>query len=370
MSWLDLHRESERHASAAQLLSLKGETETARKRYLLAARAEEIALDAVEHSKRRTYSITAVSAVALAYKGGDFAQAKRLAHSSMATQILLPFAEDELQELLQTIWDEEARTQQEVNLANDHIHAALRGEQIFRGVAPFAVVERTFKRVEALLYRVAEREMHLDHRIRGNPPKEVTERYQPWIVQSVPGSYQFAITLGRPTQSQLWPEEGPTPSEIVARSHEIITAAATSPYGDLPGIVQEADYRQTFLKIARDLAPRGGSYDSLELEHSASARLLALTKSHREKLNGDIREMMAPFRESNAEPEELTGILRAVELNRDWLRLDVGGKTIHISGVRETVDDLIGPLINQPVIVTAIRDGQNRLRFVDIEPND
>ena len=302
MSWLDLHRESERHASAVQLLSLKGEAETALKRYLLAARAR----------RNRLGCGGTFQEANLQHHGGqrgrpglqgreDFAQAKRLAHSSMATQILLPFAEDELQELLQTIWDEDARTQQEVNLANDHIHAALRGEQIFRGVAPFAVVERTFKRVEALLYRVAEREMHLDHRIRGNPPKEVTERYQPWIVQSVPGSYQFAITLGRPTQSQLWPEEGPTPSEIVARSHEIITAAATYPYGDLPGIVQEADYRQTFLKIARDLAPRGGSYDSLELEHSASARLLALTKSHREKLNGDIREMMAPFRESNAD---------------------------------------------------------------------
>src|SRR5262249_4033980 len=52
---------------------------------------------------------------------------------------------------------------------------------------------------------------------------------------------------------------------------------------------------------------------------------------------------------------ELNGVLRALHLERDWLEVLVDGHAIHIDGLNETVDDVIGPMVNRPVIVQVKR---------------
>jgi hypothetical protein len=45
----------------------------------------------------------------------------------------------------------------------------------------------------------------------------------------------------------------------------------------------------------------------------------------------------------------------------------VKGIPIHIDGLQDTVDDVIGPMVNRSVIVRAVGVSQTKLRFVDIE---
>jgi hypothetical protein len=40
---------------------------------------------------------------------------------------------------------------------------------------------------------------------------------------------------------------------------------------------------------------------------------------------------------------------------------------VHVSGVGETVDDVIGPMVNHQVTVHATRDQKGVVRFKDIE---
>lgn len=47
----------------------------------------------------------------------------------------------------------------------------------------------------------------------------------------------------------------------------------------------------------------------------------------------------------------------------------VSGETIHVSGVKDTVDDLIGPMVNRPVLVTVVKRG-HALEFLDIEVDE
>lgn len=67
-------------------------------------------------------------------------------------------------------------------------------------------------------------------------------------------------------------------------------------------------------------------------------------------------------------PVELTGNLRAVGLNDDWLKIHVPHQGEEkVSGVSQQVDDVIGPMVNRQVLVRAVRGKSGSLRFIDIE---
>ena len=55
---------------------------------------------------------------------------------------------------------------------------------------------------------------------------------------------------------------------------------------------------------------------------------------------------------------------------KDWIEIIVDGAVMHIDGLQDAVDDVIGPMVNRPVIVRAIRVLQNKFKFIDIELAD
>jgi hypothetical protein len=56
-------------------------------------------------------------------------------------------------------------------------------------------------------------------------------------------------------------------------------------------------------------------------------------------------------------------------LDEDWLEVIVEGQSVKIVEVGEAVDDVIGPMINRPVVLRTVRDGRGRHLFRDIEPD-
>lgn len=84
MTWAELHAESEQLAIEAQLALRERSTENAIKLYAQAAEVERSVLDQIDVSKVRTRGITAVSAVALWFKAGEYEQAEQLAHLMLA----------------------------------------------------------------------------------------------------------------------------------------------------------------------------------------------------------------------------------------------------------------------------------------------
>ena len=79
----------------------------------------------------------------------------------------------------------------------------------------------------------------------------------------------------------------------------------------------------------------------------------------------------APKVAAEEEEVELVGVLRAVDLNKDWLDLLAEDSEIsHVSGLAEALDDVIGPMVNRRVVVRALRTKANKLLFRDIELAD
>lgn len=103
MSWLEHHRNSELLASEAEIASHQGNDNRARELYKKAAEAEENALQEVGHDQRRTYGITAVSAVSLYLKAAERQAARDLALRCLGSKRLPDFAQPQMNDLLDGI---------------------------------------------------------------------------------------------------------------------------------------------------------------------------------------------------------------------------------------------------------------------------
>ena len=109
MSWSELHTQSEKFATEAHLALRSGRSSDARNLYKQAAELEQKALDLLDVTKARTRGITAVSAVALWFKAGEYTLAEQLACSMLADSQIPAFAREELQSLVRAIWTESSK---------------------------------------------------------------------------------------------------------------------------------------------------------------------------------------------------------------------------------------------------------------------
>jgi len=373
MTWADHHTQSERFAADAELAARQGASERSRALYRLAAQAEAHALAELDVTKTRTLGITAVSAVALWYKARDYPQAQRIAHQWLATDLLPPFAVEQLQDLLQTMWSDLVRERAGVKFTGGEVLVSVKGGEIVTGGAPLDLIVRKVEEVRALLYRTAELLMRAPHRKRGPPSAEIQEMCRPWLFQAAPGSYQFVVRVQQPAQMDLFPDAAVQIEKIATTFLHIIKATADDPEDALAQVVPDLEYRATFLKLTRNLAPTGQVFSQLELRpfSATDVRPIILLPGSREAINHILKKQrMPPPDAATREEVQLRGVLRALHLDQDWLEITIdnstGQKPVRIYEAGETVDDVVGPMVNREVLIDAYvtRDGRHLLRDI------
>ncbi len=364
MTWIEHHRESEQHASRAQVSAWQGDQASAQRSYQLAAAAEELALRDLDPSKIRTYGITVVSAAALHYKAGARAEAAALAHRHLADEALPEFAAIQLREVVEAIWEAADRVERG-GPASHRLEFSVKGGEVLNGAAPLDVIQGITQRTETLLHRAAERTHALPHRRRGRASKAITDAYRPWLIQAEPRSYRFDVALHEPAEPSMFANIQPRPDDVIDLSASVLAAGVFSPHTKLPQLVDDPSYRKTFLELARDLSPTGRRHTSVEIDSESLDHRVTLNPDTRAFLTDTLRAYAMP--ENSDDTQEITGILRGVQLDNDWLDVVVDGTGTKVYGVRESVDDLIGPMMNRPVIVTVTRSDSASPRFVDIE---
>jgi hypothetical protein len=372
LSWADHHSASESLAAQAELAARRGLQDEAKLLYAQAAGEEVHALFDLTPEKTRTLGVTVVSAVALWFRAKEYRAARKLAHHWLATDQLPEFAEDELQILLQAIWSASSQETAGVEFVEGDVIVAVKGGEIVFGGAPLDLVVRKVEEVKAMFYRIAELLLRQPHRKRGVPSAEVQAVFQPWLFQAPAGSYQFALRVRRPPQLDLFPEAGLQVSQVVSTFLSVLKSSVEDPEGEFRTIVDDAEYQETFLKLARNLAPTGEKFGQIEFRDPT--RLLpdpvALLPEARKHLNEAIRARRPKREEPETRIERVRGVLRAVHLDEDWLEVaTVGPELAHIrvTEVGDVVDDVIGPMINQVVVVEAQIDARGRYLYRDIE---
>ena len=366
MSWLEHHKESERLASDAETASRGNRRDVARELYLRAAQAESRAIEALDHSRPRTLAISAVSAASLYFKAAHYEEAESLAARWLAHSVP-SFAKDQLRLVLDAVWAEQVRQQTSVGFAPGQVLVTMRGGEVVRGGAPLDLITSKITAIQSMYYRTAELLTGLPHRRHGQPSKQILDRYRPWLFQTALSNYHFAMAVeGKPPR----PIDDPvSPAKITGYFFDILHAGTTDPTGLLTNVVPDPEYRNTFLKLTRNLASPSHAAASIALyapEHHGHVVLDAFV---RDNLTTTIRDLSRmPPRKGT--PATFSGTLHAIHLHADSLEVSTrDGQHVQITGIAEQVDDVIHPLINKAVAVHVVSIA-GRHRLVDIEPTD
>lgn len=373
MSWAEKHSHSERLASAAQDAFNSGRREEAERLYARAASFEAAALGSLSPAKTRTLGITAVSTVALWYKAREYRQAEIAACLVLASATLPAFAARQLQHLLGMVWAAAAADEAGRQFVPGDVLVSVKGGVVVPGGAPLDLIQQKVEGVQAVLYRVVEMLLGEPLRRRGGPSAELQAAFRPWLFQAPAGSYQFAVRVEQAPQMELFATR-PEVEQVSSVFFRVLRASVSSPDGDLAAVVPDKGYREAFLSLSRNLAPTGKTFERLEIrDASVPAREpVSLEVASRRDLNSALKRIRPPKpRKASEEVVEVKGTLRGLHLDQDWLEVVEADplKPTRIHGAGDVLDDVVGPMVNHRVVVTAVRR-KNRLVYQDIEADE
>ena len=298
----------------------------------------------------------------------------RLAHNVSGVDFLPTFARDQIRTVLQTIWNRQAEHEAGITFAETQLLVSVKGGEVVRGGAPLELIVEKVQQVSNLIYRTVEYLGKRPLRKRWRVPKDVQELCAPWLFQSVPGSYQFVVAIQRKAQHELFGDDAPP--DVAQKLMDILRAAGEFPEKELRQTVAQDDYRKTFLEMTRNLAPTGKSFSEIEFSSAVdSSTPVVLSKAPRQQISTILTPASALLSLTPTTPAvatneiiEITGVLRALDLDRDTIELACGDERQVIHDTGEIVDDVIGPMVNHNVVVRARRrTGGTKLVFVDIE---
>jgi hypothetical protein len=378
VSWSEYHVLSEKFATEAESARRLGDVDVAEDLYRQAAKQESLALDTLGEEKQRTRGITAVSAVALWYKAREFSEAERAAHRYLAMGTVPSFAEFQLRDLLSSIWTARAAEKAGVRFVPGDVLVSVKGGEVIHGGAPLELIVQKVEGIQAVLYRTVEMLLARPFRRRGGPPSDILLMFRPWLFQAPAGSYQFAVRMEEPAQKPLWGEHRPKVNNVTSTFFRVLRAASNSADIELPEVVPDRQYRSAFVNLARNLSPSGKTFDRLEVRDASSPSepFVTLALDARRGLNVALRNLRPPALPGDTqEPIKIMGTLRGLELDKDWLEIAATDPApgipakVHVEEISEVLDDVVGPMVNKPVLVTVVRRG-NKFLFRDIEPQE
>ncbi|MBI2918551.1 MAG: hypothetical protein HYY01_11240 [Chloroflexi bacterium] len=366
------HRLAEEALESADLAMREGRRDEARRHYALAARSEVEALKYVAPENPRTKGILAVSAVSCYYKAELEREAELVACQLLPDPTLPEFARSQIEELLQVIWENRRIGKAAADTEGKMVEVVLRGKEVRQGLAPVDLIIDRFQGVQSLSLRIVEWLGGFALRFRGPAPKAVQMVCKPYVTQPMAGSYRFGVYFEEPLQLELIPRSV-KPRDIADSMLNIAAALGTVERGDfrnaaIEDVIPRQDYRDVILKLLRNMIPDGRRVTSVEFAKMTTAGLqrVVFYSGVMDRIKHSLSAVHYP---GTGESVEFRGVLRGAHLDLLWIDIGVGtGDRLRWKIEHELYDDVVGPLMNRPVIVRGVkRDGEHIL--LDIEPD-
>jgi hypothetical protein len=367
------HQKAQILSQAAQVAMRSGDRSKARALYAEAAVLEAEALAGVGGNHHRTRGIIGVSLAALQYKARQYDDAESTACRLLADRSLGSRARKQLREILETVWDERELLSTGREYANEEVVVALRGGAIGSGTAPLSVAVQAQERVSALLVRLAEWKGEFEFRKQGPPPSELQDAMQLRVSAAMVGSYKFSIKLAGPAQTDLFKQPRVRPEDVTTTLLDFAVAASEGSREDIVDLIPDKNYRLASLQLLRNVAPSGRGFTEIDLVQRSTKAPPRLIRLHKGATQHFGRVLSAEQQAAEEEEEILIGVLRGLHLDRNWLALNIEDELITCSTPAEMLDDVVGPMVNNRVVVRgAWRYPHGRRVFAvrDIELSD
>lgn len=360
---MNLYQESQQHIHLASECLHAGDISTARSHFCIAGELQWRYVSTLPDDRVKTLSIYGLSAATLYYRGHDIARAEQIAYSLLLRPQIEEHAAGELRELLSRIWNERQFEIIGLDVAEDPLSVIFRKGRVLYGVAPTDAVDTPIRSVLNLFQRIAAWKSHLP--LTPKPSNIINEQYHAFSSQPVAGSYRIDLYLAREKQLSLdMPEiftPTPTPDDIISSFLDVVRSASKDDYESLSETIPDEAYRCALTKLVRNVIPDGEQVGEVEFRRASDLKecSVLLTDRHRPVIRQMIKTMQQATSPQQTDtpavqPHIYSGILRAVDLDNNKLRLDLPGidKVFEFRKGDEILDDMIGPLLNKRVVIT------------------
>lgn len=381
---MSLYTQSQQAIIAAERAQQAGDETRARQLFGDAAYLQAQFVESLPTDKARTRSVYGLSVATLYYRANAVDEAERWAHKTLSYADVDQHAADKLRQLIARIWDDKTIRDLKLNLSTYPISMFFRGGHVVNGTAPVEPVDTRTKAMRALTNRCGD--FKNKRPLARSPEPRAAELYQAHDRHGT-GSYRVDLYFSLPDQLVL-PFQGvnaiASPLEVMELAIEVIGVASQGSGTDVEHLVTDPGYRLIFVRLARQLVPDGFEIGELELRLGGGGQRVVLQDKHRFGLNALIREFALPEspkqrRKHESEPFRLTsedtrsyrGTLRAVDLDLKRIRVEhFGGASGPVLYLPEDLmfDDVVGPMLNKPVIVTEVRQKGKKWHVQNIEP--
>ena len=368
------HQEAQRLASLAEVALTSGQETRARELYAAAAAAEHNAFGRTPSDQQRTRSVLAVSATSLLYKAQKHDDSELAIFRFLGRGDLNPWAQEQLRELLEVVADERLLfSALNHRYTGESVTVSLRGGTIGSGTGPLDLILNKMTSVKNLLYRVAEWVGQYPLRVRGGPPAELKHLIQARVGEPAVGSYRMEIRLTEPSQIDLFESPRVAATNVGTAAFEFLERLNRGTRADIEDYVPDERYRKAFLDLSNAIAPDGRTVNEVGLYRLQPEKVTSVYLTG--GLKRKIKQIRSPrSTDSHQERHSLEGILRALHLDKNWLEItNKSGEHVKCDTVPDMLDDVVGPMVNNMVIVSGpirTRYRRERLLVEDIDVAD
>ena len=246
-------------------------------------------------------------------------------------------------------------------LQPDELQLSLEGNAVGFGIAPTSYFLTRVRDVETLIFRTAERRKGHEFREAGRRPKELAEKLELYV--SVPRAASFAVSL-RIGSAQLELPGMSFPREVIADLFDCFELLNAGDLQELEQRIPEEPYLRNFVGLAEKIAPDGERVRRVGFTATTDQgeRHVALSPM-RERIRGGP---ISPKQPTESEPiVEVRGILLEADATSHRLGhiqvVDEDDKTHRFNVPRGMMSDIVKPMFEERVIVTARRKGRGFL---------
>ncbi len=367
------HHQAQALAAEASLTGRRPSPK-ARSLYADAAKMEEIALSLIPTNSPRTRGILGVSLVALLYKAALYDEAELAAFRLMLESAIPAAHRLELRKLLESISDERSMASNAEEYAGEELVISLRQGKIGFGTAPIEAALYCIESFRNLIIRAAELVGSRPFRPRGRADPEISESIRARVGQPAAGSYRMRLAFVQRQQSMF--EAGRVvPSAVCEKVIEIASAACGGTLQKVEEVIPDISYRIPLMKLVRNIFPPAGAVGEVEIfristwtGNAAAKESVLLNKSA-----GSVAIDLLQKGSAKSQEKYFTihATLRAVHLDKHWVEVTTpDGKHLKLNTGEEEIDDVIGPMLNHRVLVSAHQiPNSQRIFMTDIQPD-
>ena len=318
-----------------------------------------------------TRSVLHRSAASLALECNKSREAERLIGRALSGNPPEEIAE-ELRDLLEDVYFRRHLALRGIELQPDEFQLSLYGKGVGLGIAPASYFFPRIRDVEKLIIRTAERFQGREFREAGRPSKSLSKNLELYVSVPRPASFAVSFRLGS-GQLELDLDGNSLCRRVITDLFDCFEFFNAENYRELERRIPDQTYFRNFIGLAEKIAPDGerilrvgftATVDKVErLVALSSKRDRMSTAQHPQTQTGQVMtvKVQGTLLAANAKSQH-SGRIQIV---------DNDGESHPFSVPRGMMSDIVKPMFEERVVVTARRRGKRMmLESIDLAEED